>query len=321
MSEPIFPVDVFPLVEPKDYFKFDKVNFSEDFVGENFRAMNWDVYTPIQDKGIDRIIVKYVCEVDGHTQLNENLRGDVCRVNGCNKKSKKITRLIQIKTRKATLVKSTKSNESPSKDQTRFIGYTFKPKDFLTDPRICFLIYSDWTENFLIFPIYEFMELMKKNSKNHGYFKSASFKQGNDKKNNIRVEKKKWFLGEESLDQYVDSKGLEKISSYNLEKDIDTISKKILQIKQEDFLDIAHTGDIKNTLDTDSLKELVDQINSTKEKDQKYFANLIKQNGDFINTLDQDLRNSIAKYFENPRDIKIEYDPDTMDDDFENDEV
>jgi len=324
MAQNKFPSNLYPLVKPEDYFKFYKVNFSEDFVGENFREMGWDVYTPIQDKGIDRIAVKYVCEVPGHTKLNENLKSCKCKVEGCNKDSKKITRLIQIKTRKATLDSESDNHDLPKDMKTRYLGYTFKPKDFLTDPRICFLLYSDWTSNFIIFPIYEFMKLMRENSRGNGFFKSSSFKQGNDKKNNIYYIKKEWFLGKNSkkisLDKFVDSNGLEKISSYEIEKNFDEISKKILKIKEDDFLDIGHTGTIKSKLDENSLFELKNIVTSNKDNNKEHFTNLIKKNADLINAQDKNVKNSVAKYFENPTSIQIEFDKDSMDDDLETEE-
>lgn len=312
----IFPNNVYPLVDPKHYFKFYKVNFSEDYVGENFRQMGWDVYAPIQDKGIDRIIVKYVCP-KGHTKVNENLQGKKCHEVGCGHESIKITRLIQIKTRR--IIKDKSSNNQNETDQKAFLGYTFKPKDFITDPRVCFLLFSDWTNNFLIFQINKFMNLMREKSDDNAYFKSASFKQGNDKKNNIFLINSNWYLGSDKdktdLSEFVDIRGLEGISSPYIESDIGKLSNQILKIKEEDFLDIGHTETIQEHMSEDELKSLKNKMKILKIDDQDYFKNLIQNNANIINKLDPAIKNSIKKYFEDPSDIKIDFDENISDDD------
>jgi hypothetical protein len=313
-----FPNNVYPLVNPKDYFKFYKVNFSEDYVGENFRQMGWDVYAPIQDKGIDRIVVKYVCP-EGHTKVNENLRGKKCNIESCGLESMKITRLIQIKTRK--IIKDNSVNTEDALDQKAFLGYTFKPKDFITDPRVCFLLFSDWTNNFLIFPINKFMNLMRDKSDDNAYFKSASFKQGNDKKNNIFLINSNWYLGSDKnktdLSEFIDLKGLEGISEAFIENNIKNLSKEILKIKEEDFLDIGHTETIQEHMSEEELKSLKIKMKELKIDDQEYFKNLIQNNANIINALEPRVKNSIKKYFENPADIKIDFDENVADDDID----
>jgi hypothetical protein len=162
---------------------------------------------------------------------------------------------------------------------------------------------------------------MRDTSKRNGFFKSASFKQGNDKKNNIYYIRKNWFLGKNkkktSLDAFVDSSGLERISSYEIENNFDSISKKILQIKEDDFLDIGHTGTIKTKLDENALIELKNIVISNKDNNKEYFTNLIGKNAALINAQDKSVKNSVAKYFENPASIKVEFDKDSMDDDLE----
>ena len=122
------------------------------------------------------------------------------------------------------------------------------------------------------------------------------------------------------MDKFVDSNGLEKISSYEIEKNFDEISKKILKIKEDDFLDIGHTGTIKSKLDENSLFELKNIVTSNKDNNKEHFTNLIKKNADLINAQDKNVKNSVAKYFENPTSIQIEFDKDSMDDDLETEE-
>ncbi len=313
-----FPQNPYPIVNPKDYYKFDKVNFSEDYVGENFKKMGWNVYTPFQDKGIDRIVSKYVCP-EKHTKVDENLQGNKCPV--CQKNSVKITRFIQIKTRRVVLDKS-KTNlkiKDPSK-QKWVLGYTFKPKDFITDPRICFLLFSDHTEHFIIFPINQFMLEAKK--KSPGFFKTASFKVGNDKKNDIVYKNNKWTFGSKiKLDDFVDEEGLLKISDPDIDNiNFEQLKKQILSIKIQDFVSLEYTDTFKKYISAQKLNEINEGIKKLETKGSQYFSELMKKNALTINSTDDRIKASVAGYFETPSDLLIEIDPNLVDS-FEGDDA
>ena len=98
-----FPTNPFKIVGPQDYYKYEKTKFSEDYVGENFKSVGWNVYQPFRDKGIDLIISKYICP-KGHTELNKNLNGEKCNV--CKIDSVKILYFIQVKTRETKETKN-----------------------------------------------------------------------------------------------------------------------------------------------------------------------------------------------------------------------
>ena len=91
-----FPTNVFPSVDSTKYHKYKKVVYSEEYVAQNFREAGWFVYEPLQDQGVDRIIIKYICK-NGHTKINESLNDDCPE---CKEPPTKITRFLQIKTRK-----------------------------------------------------------------------------------------------------------------------------------------------------------------------------------------------------------------------------
>ena len=92
----------------------------------NIRIYADNVFTPIRDLGIDLIIKKYVCP-SGDTSWNKIETEKDCET--CGKQLELITRFIQIKTRAID-------------DEGKF-GYTLKTRDFTTDPRHVFLLYSD----------------------------------------------------------------------------------------------------------------------------------------------------------------------------------
>lgn len=135
-----FPFNPFPDVDPSVFDKSNKKEWTEDFVSENLKSFGWDVFAPERDHGIDRIIQKNVCP-KGHTTLDKSEDQATCSI--CSKTTIKITRFIQIKTRALN-------------EELNF-GYTLKTRDFPTDPRHVFLLFSDATDQFVLFPMYEYL--------------------------------------------------------------------------------------------------------------------------------------------------------------------
>ena len=168
----IFPKNPFDDVNPSDFNKLNKKEVTEDFVGENFRVLGWDVYKPLTDTGIDRIIVKFVCP-DGHTALDQELKNKKC--SECGKSPIEITRFIQVKTRKLV---------------NNVFGFTLKPKDIRIDPRHIYLLYSDNTtddkQDFLIVSVKELLSFFKSNKINP--FSNKSFRRGNNKLNSLKYD-------------------------------------------------------------------------------------------------------------------------------------
>jgi hypothetical protein len=308
-----FPINVFPSVDPTKYHKYKKVVYSEEYVAQNFREAGWFVFEPLQDQGVDRIIIKYVCK-NGHTKLNESLTDDCPE---CKEPPIKITRFLQIKTRKIVLEKNKKGH---------YLGHTFKPKDFLTDPRIFFLLFSDKTNDFLIFPVLDYMALMTE--KNQGYFSTTDFKQGNKKNNSIKFINGKWFMNKSNLDDYLNCKGLEKITDINLENASEFIkkSKDIRDKKISEFINLKYTktyfGESKKnpTISEEEFNKFKNSANQLKSKKKSYFENLINTNAEIINSLDERTQTSSAKYFEDPKELKLNFNEDLSDDEEESDE-
>jgi len=226
----IFPVNVFRDVKPQDFNKFNKKEVTEDFVAENFKLIGWYVYKPFVDTGIDLIIVKKVCP-DGHTKWNENTR-DISYCNKCRKELISITRYIQIKTRE---LKETQNEEL-------FFGYTLRSKDFRTDPRHVFLLYSDFSLDFLIFSVYDYLKLFQEHEEaGITHFANNSFRVGNNKMNNIKYdpENNKWFLAynrrKVDLSNFVNEKGIGKISNPNIDFNIHELIEETAKIKCDLF--------------------------------------------------------------------------------------
>jgi hypothetical protein len=167
------PVDVFEDVKGSDFSKHNKKNVSEDYVSENLKEYGWKIYRPFNDTGIDLIAIKNVCP-KGCTSWDEITSGKTCKK--CGEKLIEVIRYIQVKTR-----------EVKGKDSNTF-GYTLKSKDFRTDPRHVFLLYSDHTKHFIILPIFEYLNVFSKHlSAGLTHFSTPTFRQGNGKLNSLKI--------------------------------------------------------------------------------------------------------------------------------------
>lgn len=214
-----FPVNPFPDVEATAFHKLNKKGVTEDFVEENLRLIGWEVYKPFNDTGIDRVINKDICP-NGHTNYNETLKGK-CEV--CNADPINITRYIQVKTRE---VKGNEKNDS----QYMMYGYTLKSKDFRTDPRHIFLLYSDHTRDFLFVSVLDYLSFFYEIGYTHPA--TPTFKQGNGKINNLKYDTmdNKWYFsagrGKKNLkswEHFRNIKGLERIQNPTIDLELDDL--------------------------------------------------------------------------------------------------
>ena len=301
-----FPENIFPIVEAEDFDKNTKTKFSEDFVEENFRSQGWNVYEPFVDKGYDRVITK---EIDG----------------------KLVTRFLQIKTRRLELdITTTKPNtkeklekylkrynhENTSKTKSvsdlfyidwwkEYSGYTIRPKDIVTDPRVVFIIFCDSkdVEDFLIFPINKWIDFMKEN--NSSLFSSLGFKQGDGKFNDTFYHRKtdKWtwkWKGPKSipLDNYVNENGLKLLEDINIEKNFENLKNNIAQFKNSYIYNLVLVKKLKE-LDP-SLVNTAEKINefiNIKNLKKSDVMKIIKSNNKIINQQSSDVIKSIKSYF------------------------
>lgn len=225
-----FPYVVFEDVSGYDFSKHNKKHVTEDFVGENFKDLGWSVYTPFNDTGIDLIITKKCCPL-GHTEIDEDTSNeDLCTQ--CQTELITIKRFIQVKTREV-------KGESNS---SQFFGYTLKSKDFRTDPRHVFLLYSDFTNDFIIIPMYDYLKIFYEHrdlGKSH--FGTPSFRKGNNKLNSLRRHQSgRWIWSTRSrsnsvnFDKFINGNGLKLMSNpdydINLNKYIEKISNMKLKL-------------------------------------------------------------------------------------------
>ncbi len=232
----IFPFDPFPDVNAQEFTKDNKKEVTEDFVAENFRRFGWNVLTPIRDLGVDLIIEKYVCP-RGDTFWNKKEPTDNCEK--CGDTLILITRYVQIKTR--------------TKDSENLFGYTLKTRDFPTDPRHVFLLYSDHTQQFVILPMYEYLHQRNQITEESGYSPQgiASMRGENYKKNEYRILPptcdKKHHLYHYSIWKFITDRndhltqwhtdifGLESISTPQIEQNLEFLTEQIQEMKLNVF--------------------------------------------------------------------------------------
>lgn len=127
---------------------------------------------------------KRVCP-NGHTSWDEN----ELTCSKCGIRCIEITRFIQIKTREV----------NGNKEEERSFGYTLTSKDFRTDPHHVFLLFSDFTLDFIILPMYDYLKFFYDNKvAGSTHFSTPSFrkKKKNNKMNQLKVtEDGNWGVG------------------------------------------------------------------------------------------------------------------------------
>ncbi len=321
-----FPSNPFKIVDPKDFWKSFKKRFSEDFVTLNFEKMGFRVFEPFQDIGTDRVITKFVCfkcleEVIEKDKKNiilddsdlEKLRSNESICKHCGASCEKITRFLQIKTR---ALKSKKNKKSWS---TPYFGYTLRSKDFIPDPRIVFILFSDHTipYDFIIFSINDYLEFMLKAEYEINHFMMPTFKFDNGKINPIKyvdAEKindedytgGKWVFRHDndhgnsktkinlSLDEYLNIKGLIRILKPEIENNFSLKVKNIVDFRKKYFFKLASGDTFKNK--TNELKNINLHIEKLLTSSQSQILNTFKAAADKFNNLDPDIKLSIQQY-------------------------
>jgi len=221
-----FPFNPFEDVKPGDFHKYNKKHVTEDFVSENLKGYGWEVYTPFNDTGIDRIISKYVCP-KCNTDTKINLENKPC--DNCGSDSVEIFRFIQVKTRE---LKSMRGDT----DTKKVFGFTLKSKDIRIDPRHVYFLYSDnstsETQDFIIFNTQDFLSLLQKHAFNG--FGSFSFRKGNYKINDLIYSNEdkadKWFFFDIDCEEFRDEKGLKKLQNPQIDINLENEIKKTRDI-------------------------------------------------------------------------------------------
>ena len=274
-----FPINPFIDVDPKVFHSRNKKHVTEDFVAENFKSINWNIFRPFNDTGIDLIISKMVCSKDAsHTQYDDpNLN----ECEKCKNETKIIHRFIQIKTREL---------------KKNILGYTLKSKDFRTDPRHVFLFYSDHTRDFLSISVIDYLKFFEKNNK-ISHFGTPTFNQENGKINSLKFNPNSntWSYGKYSWEQFRNIKGINNFTYRDFDVNLLSYSKQISQIKKKLFYDfkLGKTFNFNENQKNEIINFInLNIINSNKENFQKLFQNYIQK----INKLDSKIRDSANSY-------------------------
>lgn len=258
--EKTFPFDVFEDVKGTDFSKHNKKHVTEDFVVENLKELSWRVYRPFNDTGIDLIATKYVCP-NSHTPIDNTEK--VCSI--CGKQGIEITRFIQVKTREV------KGKETSN---TQFFGYTLKPKDFRTDPRHVFLLYSDYTKDFIILPVYDYLKIFAEHEEmGKSHFGTPAFRVGNNKLNSLQRDKNGnwiWKYGRKgeyvSFNEYVNEKGIEKISNPKYELNFYEYATKTADLKFRLFYTYSRGRQVDELKEEEINVYLAEQVKENKER-------------------------------------------------------
>jgi len=250
-----FPFNPYEDIKSEQFNKYNKKKVAEDFVKDNLSKYEWEIYSPYNDTGIDFIAIKVVCP-DGDTPIDKNLQNIKC---SCDKNGIEITRFVQVKTRelKGKVVKNT-------------FGYTLKSKDFSTDPRQVFLLYSDFTKNFIFLPLYNYLKIFYDNeSLGKSHFGVPSFRKNNNKLNNLKYTNRQWYWAPQkgsggskiSFDIFVDGKGLTIFTDSEYEKRLEYYINEIAKMKDKLFYTFSKG---KSKIQEDDLRYIVDNLSKPK---------------------------------------------------------
>jgi len=279
MSQIKFPINPFEIVTPSDYYKYDKTKFTEDYIAENLRRVGWEVFQPSSDKGIDRIISKRIC-LDGCTPIMTKQEGDKC---ACGNKLIKIIRFLQIKSREL--------------DSNNKFGMTLDAKDFLTDPRIIFVFFSDKNENIMFIPTVDYVRISTNN--NATLYRTYSFKKGNYKVNSISISNNQWKYNNQLIDQYVNEKGLEILQSSDIDKNFDQHRSFLEKFIKNHFLRFNYADTFQKRFSKNVFAKLVRSSRSMRNINATYMQKIKSDNWHVVKSFS--LENSVKKYYtDNP---------------------
>jgi ribosomal protein L40E len=252
-TENKFPINVFEDIKGDSFLKHNKKHVTEDFVTENMKEMGWNVYRPFNDTGIDLIATKNICS-KCYNDIFLKVEGDNCQK--CGSKFIEVKRFIQVKARE---IKG---------EDNRIFGYTLKSKDFRTDPRHVFLLYSDYSKDFLFINTYEYLKIFKGHSDiGQSHFSTPSFRKGNNKLNSLRRDSENnWTWGGISFNTFLNENGLIAISNPDYDLNLDKYVCEIAKLKSDLFYNFKKGRD-KNLSNISSSKEVLINyiINSTVE--------------------------------------------------------
>lgn len=300
-----FPTNPFPIVKPSDFDKNTKKKFSEDYVEENFRLNGWNVYEPFVDKGYDRVITKKVNgrNVIRFLQIKTRSLEKSVKTIVKNSQNEIQTYLDRQKPENHSTIKKTKDGKYSIECWKDYVGYTIKPRDLISDPRIVFVIFcdSEEVEDFLIFPIHRWIKFMEENNKS--LFSTVGFKQGDGKFNDTFYHQKnkkwtwKWKNGV-ALDEFVNNDGLKLLESEEIDQNFSQIKLDIANFKKNNIFGLSYSKKFKD-LDK-NLQDTVKNINEFIKISSKTPNNLVSinsKNNQLIKNQSELILKSIKTYF------------------------
>ncbi len=272
-----FPIKIFEDIKGTDFSKHNKKQVTEDYVAQNFYECGWSIYRPFNDTGIDIIAIKKVCP-NGHTGIFEKTF-ELYNCKTCNSDFIHIHRFIQVKTREV------KGDD----DKKQFFGYTLKSKDFRTDPRHVFLLYSDATDEFLIIPMFEYLKIFHNTSLGKSHFGTPSFRKGNNKVNNLKRNiSGDWEWSGVSFMPFLNEKGLELISSPQIDINLNSYIEQVTKMKFDLFYDYSRGRQTDEDTEIE-IKEIL------KNKVEYNLKNIAKQRDETKNLLDKKLDKTLKE--------------------------
>jgi hypothetical protein len=316
-----FPSNPFSIVDPKDFWKSFKKRFSEDFVTLNFQKMGFRVYEPFQDIGTDRTVTKFICPTCYNKKNVYELVNTEPHCSDCKSNKIRITRFLQIKTRKLATQKR-KSSAGIETEGDPYFGFTLKTKDFIPDPRIVFILFSDHTEpfDFLIFTINDYLNFMLKAKYEINHFKTPTFKFENGKINSIFYEnsekinekyfsKGSWVIRHTnkhhkknnrnepssinlSLDDYLNEEGLKRIMNPDIENSFIAKVDEIIAFKRKYFFEMVG-GDTFTDADLLIINNHIKSFLNLNSQSRKLIRDKVKAK---YNKLDKKIKLSIQNY-------------------------
>ena len=211
----------------------------------------------------------------------------------------KIIRFIQIKTREI---------EKRSKDKFNF-AYTLRPKDIICDPRITFLFYSDYTEDFIIISINDYLELCDKANYIRNHFEVPAFKFCNHRVDPIIYKKSEnqkgsWKFKEKDLDNYLNEKGLERIKNISIDNNKNFFLSKMNQIssfRRKHFFNLkyAKKDGSNNSFKSEQVEIINKYIKKFLDFEKKERLKIYENNEKTKDKLPKEIKESMNLYLNN----------------------
>jgi hypothetical protein len=180
---------------------------------------------------------------------------------------------------------------------------TLDAKDFLIDPRIIFVFFSDKNENIMFIPTADYVKISTNNKAT--LYRTYSFKKGNYKVNSISTNNNQWKYNNQIIDQYVNEKGLEIIQSPDIDKNIDKHRNFLEKFIKNHFLRFNYADTFEKRFTKNVFAKLVWSSRAMRNVDSIYMQKIKFENWNVVKSFS--LEDSVKKYYtDNPEVIDPE---------------